>query len=285
MAENRNIEYGVLNIAATPHPEGVYREIFEKAAHSQVGFWGDLHATISRPSDVGDGFFSGRVYIWTEIDESEPAINTQKLEEVDFSDLDIELPENIGFNGRVFTYIFRERDHALFVETRNELGKRISPIRLQKIFRRLFSPEILGIDASIVEVTVYPEEDALRRILGLHTLKRIHIHIVRPNADDFDAQDILDELEEQGAKSQDLNMAALPGPDGLTLNDRTKTQAEVGSYNGFVEASGVDEDGERVHLSTKQYPRIIRRVLEEMGSTFGQALAVAKDTVLRRPSD
>ena len=102
----------------------------------------------------------GRVVVWTEIDENEPAINTDQLEEVDFDDLGIDIPDNIGFNGRIFSYVLREKDHMLFIEAHNDVGKRLSPSRAQRIFRMLFDFDIQGTDAPMVEVTVIPAEDA-----------------------------------------------------------------------------------------------------------------------------
>lgn len=279
------LEYCMLNVAASPHPEGIYWTIFDDAALSHVRFWGDLHATISKPIRLEDGFFRGRIAIWTEIDTSEPAIKTDVLEEVDVRDLDLSLPSNVGFNGRIFTFVFREEDHIAFVETKNDIGKNLSPSRAAKILQLLFSPEVLGVDAPMVEVTVIPDEDALKRILGLHYLRSIHMQIVRPNADDLDVQDILDGLVEQGAKSQTLHYTAASGEGGLKLNERSKTQAETAAYNGYVAGSGTDEDGNKVELSTKEYPRLIRRVVGEFGSSFESALAVAKETIFGGPRD
>ncbi|RUW32296.1 DUF4747 family protein [Mesorhizobium sp. M1E.F.Ca.ET.041.01.1.1] len=279
--ENRILEFCVLNVSASPHPAGVYVDILNRAARHPVNFWGDLFATISEPTLIEPGFYRGGLFVWTEIDKTEPAINKAKLEEIPFRNLDLDIPDDIGFNGRVFQYILRERDHALFLETRNDFNKRISPTRARTIFSLLFDPDIQGLEAPLVEVTVIPEEDALKRILAIPKLKRLHIHIVRPNADGISPQGILDKLVNQGAKSQDIVLVAAPGPEGLKPNEETTTQAEVGSYDGYVEGAGTEEDGESVSLSTKQHPRVIRRVLGELGSAFDEALAVARETVLR----
>ncbi|RUV91170.1 DUF4747 family protein [Mesorhizobium sp. M1A.F.Ca.IN.022.07.1.1] len=279
--ENRIIEFCVLNIAASPHPGGVYVDLLNRAAFNPVNFWGELFATISPPEKVEDGFYRGRLLVWTEINTSEPAIRKDILQEVPFEQLAINLPADVGFNGKVFQYILRERDHVLFLETRNDLNKRISPQRARKIFNELFGPPIQGIEAPLVEVTVIPDEDLLKRILAISKLKRLHIHLVRPNADAIDPQEILDNLVQQGAKSQDVIYVAAPGPDGLKPNEETTTQAEVASHNGFVKGSGVEEDGESVSLSTKEHPRVIRRIFGELGSAFDEALAVARETVLK----
>lgn len=278
MAENTVVEYCAINVAANPHPTGVYESILRSAALNPVRYWGDHHATISEPVEIEDGYFQGRLVAWTEINKNEPAVNLEMLTEIDLSDLDIQLPDNIGFNGRIFFYTFREKDHKLFVEVKNEFGKRLSPHRVEKIFSLLLSPEILGVDAPLVETTLMPDEDTLDRILTLHRLKRLDIHIVRPNADDVDVREILEELEAQGAKSMDKTLIAAPQNDGLIPDENTSKQAHVAAYNGYVSGSGRQEDGEAIDLSTKAHPRIFDRLLTEFGSALGAALLVAKES-------
>jgi hypothetical protein len=94
-------------------------------------------------------------------------------------------------------------------------------------------------------------------------------------------QAVLDSLVEQGARSQDIVYVAAPQAGGLKTNGRTTTQAEVAQFNGFVEGTGYEDDGTHVALSTKQYPRIIKRRLGEFGTVFDAALAVARDTILK----
>jgi hypothetical protein len=205
------------------------------------------------------------------------------LEEVNFDDLNIEIPDNVGFNGRAFIYVFRESDHTLFVEMKNDLGKRLSPQPARKIFSRLFDDP--SPDAPLVEVTVIPEEDALKRILAIPKLKRLRIHLVRPNADDADVSRIMGRLEDQRAKAQDIVLIAAPGADGIEPDRETRTEAEVAEFNGFVEGSGQEDDGTGVKLSTREYPRIIRRVVSQFGSSFAEAMAVATETLARAPRD
>lgn len=275
------IEYCVLNIAASPHPPGTYSAILEKVAGNQVNYWGDSLATISKPVTVRDGFLRGRIVCWTPINKEDPAVLTDVLEPINFNDLDISIPDNVGFNGRVFNYIFREADHLLFVETDNDLGKRLSPHRARKIFRLLF--DTLSNTDPQVEVTVIPEEDTLRKILDLPKLKRLRIHLVRPNADDLDVQRLMNKLEAQRARVQDTILVAAQGEDGLEPNEETRTEAEVAEHNGFVEGSGKDANGDPIRLSTKEYPRLIRRVVDAVGSTFNEALTLAIETRVRAP--
>lgn len=284
MAErNTVIQFCMLNVAASPHPEGVYFRIFERAANRQVQYYGDSVATISKPDRVKDGFFRGRIVCWTPINKDDPAVLTDVLQEIDFNDLNIDIPDNVGFNGRVFLYIFREADHTLFVEIENDQRKRLSPQRARKVFALLF--EDRNDSSPLVEVTVIPDEDALKRILTIPKLKKLRIHIVRPNADDGDISRIMDRLVAQKAKAQDIEYFAAPGAEGLDPDDQTKAEAGVAEHNGFVEGAGQEEDGTSVKLSTREYPRIIRRIVGQFGSTFEEAMAIAVETLARAPRD
>jgi len=282
MTNNVSIEYCAVNVAAHPHPSGVYLKLLETAALAKVNYWGDHYATISSPVQREDGFYQGRLVTWTAINKDEPAVDTQKLEEVNLADIDLTLPDNLGFNGRIFIYTFRERDHTMFVETKNEFRKTLSASRVEKILTGLFSSEIQGSDAPLVEVTLIPEEDALNRILGLDRLKRLEIHLVRPNADDLDVAEILAELDAQNAKSLEKTLVAAPGDQGLDPDEKTKKQAEVAEFNGYVLGKGNKEDGELVQYSTKAHPRIFERLLDQSSSIFAAALSVAKESIVRR---
>lgn len=280
MAKQTNLEYCILNIAANPHPSGVYFDLFKQISGERVNFWGESFATVSAPREVENGFFQGRVVLWTEIDETQPAILKNKLEEIDLKDLDFPIPENVGFNGKIFLYTFREKDHTLFIESKNEFNKSLSANRAHRIISKLLSPEVLGVDAPLVEVTVVPEEDALKRIMAIPYLKRLEIHILKPNADDKDADEVLAELEEQGARKQEIVLVASPKSDGINPNERTQKQTEVAQYNGHVNGRGKEEDGTPVRYSTKEYPRTVRNFIDEFGSSVQSALSTAKNTII-----
>jgi hypothetical protein len=277
------LEYCILNIAASPHPQGAYELLFERAALQQVNYWGSHFATISKPTLIEDGFLQGRLVLWVEIDKKEPAVFTDILDEVSFNDLNIEIPENVGFNSRIFYYTFRKRDHMLFVEVKNELGKKVSVSQVKKIFSLLFGEEIQGADSPFVEVTIIPEEDALNKILKLSNIRWLKIHILRPNPDEIYGyvEEILGEMVQQGARSQDITFVAAPKTDGIKPNERTRQQAAVAEVNGYVQAHGRAPDGETIQLSTQWYPKTIRTSIFEFGSFIERALQIAKESVIR----
>ncbi len=284
MSKSNTVEFCILNIAANPHPVGIYVKLFEAITNVHVNYRGNDYATISRPLLREDGYYQGKIVCWTDIDTTEPAINKNDLSENPLDELGIDIPPHIGLNGRVFLYTLREKDHKLFVECKNELGKRLSPTMIGRVFKHLFDADRLGADFPTVEVTVIPDEDTLKRIFSLSQMTRLKIHMVRPNSDDIndDVEKILQELADQNAKSQDTVLTASSGHDGLKPNQRHKIQAQAAEINGYVEASGKEEDGTAIRLSTKEHPKIIKVDMGESRSLWGAALAMAKAAIVRQ---
>jgi len=277
MAEQR-IEFGVLNIVAQPHGEGTYRDILSRAAGQEINFWGDLNAAIREPREVEKGVFQSEIVIGTEINLSEPLIDRDSLREVPASETDVRISDAHLYNGRVFLYTFIEETHLLSFESLNEFGKTLSPSRARRIFSRLFSVDVLGPDAPHVDVTVVPEDDTLERLLGLERLDRVEIHLRKPNPADVNEQEvheILGELEDQGAKSQDISLVRAPGAPRIVLNVQNFIRAKVAQFNGYVNAAGV-ENGERYSGSTRTYPKVIRIVRDTSTSITAVAVNVAK---------
>lgn len=281
------LEYGILNISAHPHPDGVYPDSLRKVSGKTVNFWGDQYARITAPIERREGFYQGRILIGTQINLEEPAIDFDAEDEVDLENVDLRAPEGLAFNGRIFFYTLRERDHKLFIECRNEHGKRLSIGRAQRFFSALLVPPRLGVNDPVVDVTAVPDDDTVEKILNMSKLRKLEIHQTRPNPDEIDDEvaAVLDELDEERIKKQETKLTAVPGPDGLAPSDRTKLRARVASTNGHVVGKGKDQNGEAVDLSTKSHPKIIRRQVGDDGSILGAALSVAREVVLaiRRP--
>lgn len=280
MPEQR-IEFGVLNIVAQPHGAGIYRDILYRSANREVNFWGDLNAAVREPREVEPGIFQSGIVIGTEIDLDEPLIDRQSYEETTAEEADVRLSSQHLYNGRVFLYTFVERTHLLFFEARNEFGKFLSPNRAHRIFSRLFSVEILGADFPRVDVTVVPEDDTLERLLGIKRLDKVEIYLQRPNPADTHPDEvnaILAELEEQGAKNQDISLTRAPGAERIVLNAANYVRAKVAQFNGFVRTSGVTEDGERFAGSTKSHPKIVKAIVDATTSVRSVALRIARHT-------
>jgi hypothetical protein len=86
-------------------------------------------------------------------------------------------------------------------------------------------------------------------------------------------------MESMGAKSQVTQLIALPG-ETLRLDEETKTMAEVAAVNGYVETHGYAE-GEAIKLSTKEYPKIVKKTLAEAATRLSALISIARDSMLR----
>ena len=169
MPREKTVEVAALNIAANPHPDGVYVGLLEKASSFLVLVRGHDYAKITTPKESGEpDMLTGRLLIWTEIDLTGPWLDLTKEDALP-PDLKktIQIPSQAKPNYRVFSYAFNTKTHRLYFETRNEFRDTLSPGSARRIFANLLSREILGPDAPEVEVTVVPESGAVDRILSL----------------------------------------------------------------------------------------------------------------------
>ena len=281
MANETILEFGIINIFADPHPEGIYPKLLERIAHTPAKLWGDDYLALT-PPERDAGLWTGRIFVWTELDPNSPAVNTKRLQELSLTQAHVSVPADIGINGRIFYYVLREKDHKIFFETKNEFGKRLAPDRLIGPLDRLFQ-RINARGEIHVEVNVWPEEDALKNILDMAALAKLEIHIKKPNPDDNDeeAEEILRELEEQGASRKEITLSAKSRKKGMTPNRRTRIEAQVGAETDHVRGAGKDANGNKLDLSTQSYPKIISVALSGFISVLNAAKHTARNTILR----
>ena len=114
-------------------------------------------------------------------------------------------------------------------------------------------------------------------------LDKVEILVKRPNQDDITdkANAIMAELMEQGAKSEDRVLTRAGGADSLELNEENRIRAEVAATNGYVKSSGRDEDDEPDKRSTKEYPKILRIIVDAGESFIGKVRDAARHATSR----
>ncbi len=275
------VEAAFLNVVATPHPEGVYLRLFRAAAEKPVQYWGELRAAITRPDKLAgtDDMYSFQLVTWMEVNPDEPAINKADLKKAVFPREGRNFTAKYGVNGRVFYCLLDTQTHVVTAEIKNEDGQRITPGRLAMIFVELLSPEVLGPKAELVEVTVVPTDDAIDYVLGFKRLDKVDILVKRPNNDDItqDTNRVMKRLMEQHAKSERSVLVRQPKTDGLELDEEHLRLARVAAVNGHVDSSGLDDDDEHGKRSTREVPKIVRRVLEKGSSYIAALRNVAKE--------
>ena len=272
-------KYGIINIVMHPHEPGSYRRLFESVGEDSRGvrFHGDEFATISPISSTLNGVFSGRLAIWTEIDPNSNLIDKESLKEKLLSDTDIRIPDNVGFNSKVFSFAFREVDHRRYIETINDEGRKISINRARLAIEKVLR-ELKGSDVESLDAFVASQANAIDQVFSIEKMKKLEILLELPNPDDLseDKQKILDEIDEMHAKKMNIVVTKRAGAESLEPSDRLHAMAELAKDNGFVKATGKDIDGATVERSTKEYPAEIEIELAQDSSRAAQTRTVAE---------
>lgn len=271
------IEIGAINIAASPHPVGIYRRLLDLAANVEIHLhgsdWGKI--TTVTPFEDRPGLLSGRVLLWAHIDKDGKWLNKKKNTEATQAEKNsIVLSPDIEPNFRSFYFVFHEEKHRLILEFRNELGQTFGPSRAERFFYKLFNSSATNELQVEVAATVVPTEDALDRIFEIPRLRWLRIHNTRPNAEDLtdEAEELQARLKKMGAKSQDLELTKAAKVKALQPDDETKSLAAAAAIDGFVEGKGKTEAGANVFESTKRHPKIVEREVQG-GSSFAAFLS------------
>lgn len=252
--------FGMLNVVAHPHPEGTYRDLFERAGRltDGVNFRGDQFARLSPVSETRNGVFTGRIAVWTEIDKSAKTIQKRTLIEAALSESNVRIPDDLGFNSKIFAFAFHEREHKLFVELVNQEAHSISISSVQKVVLEVLT-KVRPDSVDDLSVFVVSRRNAVDQILATEKLAKIEIVLNMPNPDDLDddKRRLLKELEDMKARQVKTELTRARGQETLILLPRYRVMAELAKDNGYVTATG--RDGERkVERSTKDYPEDIQ---------------------------
>jgi Domain of unknown function (DUF4747) len=278
-----SLELYALNIAAMPHPEGVYQSLLKDAAKKQVRARGSDFAKITVPQAKQDNVLVGRILVWTEIDMDGAWLDLEREREVPPDRVgEIDIPENVKPNYRCFSYGFDVINHRLYYEARNDKREQLGPTVARRIFSNLLDGLSYHGEPIGVEVTLIPDEETLARILRMRGLKRLHMRINRPNPDDFDAvkQRILSDLVDNHAGRRDTEYVRARGEARLTPSDDVKVIAEVAAENGFVEGEA-DVDGEKIKVSTREHPKRIVLTREPKQSVVRRLISFISEVAQR----
>lgn len=278
MAKRKLKKYGVFNVVAQPHPDGIYRRIFEAAVGVGVKYWGDYYAAITPLSATRDGIFTGRLVIWMAVDPDSNVVSLTDFVEIPLVESnEVVLPRDKGLNSRQFQFAFNTLTHKLYLELKNDEGKTVSPRRAEAALQKALGEAAQNLVEEF-RVQIVPESDGVDRILKIPHLNTLEIHIFRPNPDGLDPEAtalLSEELEGQNAKEVVKVLKKAPGFDTLIVNARNRVMALAAAVDGLVKGRGRSEDGQPIDASTKDYPKVIERYEEESGSEAGGIRSVA----------
>ncbi len=274
MPRARLLHVCILNIAANPHPEGIYISLLRRGADFMVHARGSDYAKITAPErEMRRGlgrYYIGRILIWTEIDLKGRWLDTTKDEELSQEIKDaIQIPATAKPNYRSFSYAFDNERHLLYYETRNEFAQTLGPSIAKRIFVGILSSELQGPGTPETEVTIVPERDAVDKILTLSRLRTLYIRLVRPNPDISDEarQRILGQLSDMNARREELTIYKEADAVALTPTPDIEELAGVAAENGEARGEGRDANGRKLEVSTGDFPQKLYLGMDR-GPTF-----------------
>ncbi|HFF4507722.1 TPA: DUF4747 family protein [Acinetobacter baumannii] len=265
MARKRSVTYTALNIRVHPHPSpDIYVDLFNYLNENRrpIPLSNNIYLAINdlKPLNENkplDGFI-GEIIKYNGITDQWYNQKTgQKAEPEDLKEVNI--PDHLKPNAKFFNFIFYPIDHKLVCEIKDTDGS-ISAKMLLEFFENLFkSPKLLEV-FNTVEVNILPDLDAVDKILRLKYLKKLHLIILRPNADELAEMEaeIFEEMDSQNVGVYQKILEAQEN-ESLDLNERTKEQTKVAATNGRVDYKAKDErTGLTVTKSTASTPLIER---------------------------
>ena len=265
MARKRSVTYTALNIRVHPHPSpDIYVDLFNYLNENRrpIPLSNNIYLAINdlKPLNENkplDGFI-GEIIKYNGITDQWYNQKTgQKAEPEELKEVNI--PDHLKPKAKFFNFIFYPIDHKLVCEIKDTDGS-ISAKMLLEFFENLFkSPKLLEV-FNTVEVNILPDLDAVDKILRLKYLKKLHLIILRPNADELAEMEaeIFEEMDSQNVGVYQKILEAQEN-ESLDLNERTKEQTKVAATNGRVDYKAKDErTGLTVTKSTASTPLIER---------------------------
>jgi hypothetical protein len=99
------IVVGALNIAASPHPPGIYGRLLELSAETSIHLAGSDWAKRTKAERRDANVLFGRILVWTEINKSGAWLNTTKNQKATPDEKDkIAIPNDIKPNFKGFYF-------------------------------------------------------------------------------------------------------------------------------------------------------------------------------------
>ncbi|CAA2144475.1 hypothetical protein MBLL_03598 [Methylobacterium bullatum] len=270
------------NIAAAPHPTGIYVDSLRRASRFYSQVRGHDFAKITSPTRHRDhpGMYFGRILVWTEINQKGKWLNLIEEDELPKKLWDqINIPDGAKPNYRVFNYVFDENSHTVYFEGKNEFGESFGPTTGRRLFANLLSEQEVTGGNYDMSVTLIPDETAVDQILDVPRLRKLVIRITRPNPDTTTSsarRRIFDELYEADAKQVEITYTKAAGADNLKPTPNIKHEAELAATDGFVTGFGYDISGRKVELSTDAIPKKFTLSMDSGGSFFARLMAALR---------
>lgn len=296
----RRLHVQALNIACTPHPDGVYLKLFKKiySLKRAVRVHGPRHARFSgrlehRPAEgLHREMLYGYIRTFTRIDANGAWFDEQEdrnIEEADReairSAIQLRQPDS-----RLFRFAFDIKIHRMFIESFNSEGSFSATLALRMMERFAQSDEIVS-TFEHVHVSVVPDPTVLDQILASDRLRTLRVVMTAPNPDGNESleDEVVARFEARQVRRHEQRLVAKEGS-AIQLDEELRTEAKVAADNGFVEAT---LPGLSTPLSTRDVPLVVSdrfdtkteqevRVFERLVSAMS---AKIRETLRRRRAD
>ena len=273
------VEAYSLNVAANPHPPGVYIRALDRASAILVKVRGSDSAKITKPKkdERNENFYIGRILVWTEIDWKGRWLDLEKEDALPPDVKDKVVIETAAKpNYRVFNYAFDNANHIMYFESRNEYNQNFGASTGRRLFSKLFSPDILGQDSPEILTTLIPEDAAIEQILSMPGLRKLTIRITRQNADVTGTgprRRIFEELEAAKAKKVEIVYTKQAGAEKLESTPEIQEELDAARVDGLVTGQGRGDISGKRELSTNDLPKKLTLDLDNGDSFLARLLS------------
>lgn len=267
----RTLEFSVLDIAAQPHPVGVYVELFKIARKLRraIKVQGQDFAELSelkfkKNADGKVESISGDIYRFTKIDEKAAWFDTVTGEPASDELVGkVSIPKNLRPNTKVIHWVFIVKNHMLVFVRRN--GKAtLSPGQAANFFDVLMNMAVRSHSkATYVDVTPVKSAEAIERIFKDRTVTSLEIEIRRPNADGPGEalRKIERIMEEENARKWTETLTAVEGT-SIQKSKRLDEMLIASQRCGKAKAITYIEGGAKEEINTADHPIIEPRIYD-----------------------
>lgn len=258
----RVIRVGAVNITTHPHSAEGYVRLLNVAKDMRraIPIRGKHYGLIGsvRPLDSAEplGPQYGEFHRYFNLDLDGDWYNTAEQKPAEVEELEgIVIPENLKPEFESFRFLFFPHVHRLFFESKAHRVGTLSPNQVKEILDGLFSVSAVVEKFGKVDVVVEPTAEQLERIFSMAKLRKLHIEVSRPNADDLSKteREVFDRLDAEDAEKVVETVVAQEHK-SIKPTEHTKNMCKVAASNGKVTGSGLDANNRSVTESTTDHP-------------------------------
>lgn len=264
---NTTIPLAGINIVTHPHSPGGYVELLLAmfAERRHVPMRGAQHLMFGeiRPiSDSGpeDGLF-GRLYRFVFIDRDASWFNVSRHDEATPEELSkINLPEELRPNTETFDFVFYPKGHSFYFNMRsgNKVNGKHHALgvgQVVKLLKTLAALPSIENRFGVAEITAFPAQEQLEKILSIHSLGKLLIEVSKPNPDELGQAQAKVFGRLAGMKARKLRQELVAEKnESIAVDDDTRTLAQVAASNGKVVGYGYTVNHQKVEESTLAKP-------------------------------